>query len=253
MRWARDEADLVRLQFALAELATKEPQWQSRDKAPVIGGVFAATRTRHPKGGAEGEDVWSAAVVMRAGRVLDHAVVRGRAGAPYRPGFLALVWGPLLEETVQALSRPPDVLLLDATGRDHPRRGGLALHLGAVLNVPTIGVTDRTLVAVAEDPEPDRGDACPFLIDGRVVGHVVRTRARVRPVCVHAGWRTDPDQARALVLAVTGARSRTPEPLRRARHLVRTRRAIDEGRSPSGGSTEGELTGIRFGSAGPPR
>ena len=69
----------------------------------------------------------------------------------------------------------------------------------------------------------------PLELRGEVVGHLVRTRAAARPVVVHAGWRTDPDTARSVVLAALGS-ARTPEPIRRARHLARLARAAAEGR-----------------------
>jgi deoxyribonuclease V len=120
---------------------------------------------------------------------------------------------------------------VDATGRDHPRRAGLALHLGAVIGVPTVGVTDRPLVA-----EPDTEGL--LVLDGREVGRAVVTRAGARPVFAHAAWKTDVDVAEAVVLAAAG-RARTPEPLRRARFLARARRARDEGRLPPGWRMDG--------------
>jgi deoxyribonuclease V len=140
--------------------------------------------------------------------------------------MLALREGPLLEGVVRGLAELPDVLLVDATGRDHPRRAGLALQLGAVLGVPTIGLTDRPLLARGEDPEDERGAASPLLIDGERVGYLLRTRAGARPICVHAAWRTMPETALEVVLSVTG-QMRTPEPLRAARSAARAARSRD--------------------------
>jgi deoxyribonuclease V len=157
-------------------------------------------------------------------------VVRGRAGWPYVPGLLALREGPVLEEAVRELGSRADVVLVNGTGRDHPRGAGIALHLGAALDVPTVGVTDRPLVATGSEPGPERGDTSPLTLGATVVGAALRTRRGARPVFVHAGWRTDVDVAREIVLLVA-ARARTPEPVRRARRLVRVTRAVDEGRS----------------------
>ena len=123
----------------------------------------------------------------------------------------------------------PEVLGVNATGRDHPRRAGLALHLGAVLGLPTVGVTTRPLVAEGAWPPDQRGARTPLRVGGEVVGCWVRTQAGARPVAVHAAWQTDAHAAVQVVLAATG-RARTPEPLRRARTLARSRRA----RAPSG-------------------
>jgi deoxyribonuclease V len=128
---------------------------------------------------------------------------------------------------VRALDECPDVLLVDATGRDHPRRAGLALHLGAVLELPSIGVTHRPLVAGGEWPADDSGAASPLVVDGEVVGYWVRTRRGIRPLAVHAGWRTTADTAAALVMRFT--RARTPEPLRQARRLAREARSRSSG------------------------
>ena len=98
-------------------------------------------------------------------------MVSGHAGAPYEPGLLALREGALLEAAVRALTKPPDVLLVDATGRDHQRRAGLAFHLGAVLDVPTVGVTHRPLSAEGEWPPDERGARSPLLLEGESVGY----------------------------------------------------------------------------------
>jgi deoxyribonuclease V len=152
-------------------------------------------------------------------------VVAGEAGAPYIPGLLALREGPLLEAAVRALGARMDVLLVDATGRDHPRRAGLATALGAVLDVPTVGVTHRPLVATGAWPEDRRGAAAPLRIGDETVACWLRVRPGGRPLVVHPAWRTDLDTAIAVVLGAT-ARVRTPEPLRRARTAARRARAV---------------------------
>jgi deoxyribonuclease V len=140
--------------------------------------------------------------------------------------MLALREGPLLEAAVRGLPELPDVLLVDATGRDHPRRAGLALQLGAVLGVPTVGLTDRPLRASGEEPPDERGAASPLVLEGERVGYLLRTKAGTRPICVHAAWRTMPETALEVVLSVT-AQMRTPEPLRAARTAARAARGRD--------------------------
>jgi deoxyribonuclease V len=160
---------------------------------------------------------------MRAGKLVEQRVIHGIAGAPYVPGLMALRLGTLMADAVRALSGSLDVLLLDATARDHPRRAGLALHLGAELDIATIGVTHRPLVASGEWPTDERGAMCPLRIGDSVVGCWLRTQPGVRPLAVHPGWRLDLDTAIELVLTLT-SRHRTPEPLRRARQLARRAR-----------------------------
>ena len=161
---------------------------------------------------------------MRPDRPPLQVVVAGAAGSAYEPGLLALREGPLLEAAVRALSERPDVLIVDATGRDHPRRAGLAVHLGAVLDLPTIGVTHRPLVADGSWPADTHGAVEPLTLERELVGYWVRTRRGTRPLAVHAGWRVDPETAVEVVLAHTRS-ARTPEPLRQARTLARTARA----------------------------
>ena len=200
-----------------------------------MAGAFVAGATGVAGMGGAGDPLWAAAVLMWADPVrrgiwaVDEHVMRAEAGAPYAPGFLALRVGQVLERAIRMLGEDVDVVLLDATGRDHPRRGGLAVNLGWVLDLPTVGVTDRPLVAGAREPADEPGSWEPLMLGDERVGAALRTRAHARPVFVHAGWRTDPDVAVEVVLLVTD-RARTPEPLRRARRLARESRALDEGR-----------------------
>ena len=157
-------------------------------------------------------------------RLLAGVTVSGPAGGPYLPALLALREGPLLEQAVRALPIAPEVLVVNATGRDYPRRAGLALQLGAVLGLPTVGVTSRPLVAQGDWPADRRGATAPLRLSGEVVGCWIRTRAGAKPVAVHAAWQTNAQAAVQVVLAAT-RRARTPEPLRRARTLARTLRA----------------------------
>jgi deoxyribonuclease V len=165
---------------------------------------------------------------MDDGRLIDSVVLSRDLTADYVAGLLALREGRLLQEVVDALRWTPDVLIVNATGRDHPRKAGLALHLGAACGLPSIGVTDRPLVAAtSSQPAPERGATAELKLGNELAGYAVRTRADARPVIVHAGWRTTPETARDVVLAI-GGETRTPEPTRTARQLARTARAESE-------------------------
>jgi deoxyribonuclease V len=226
--WPTDADALEREQRALAQAAP--PPWTPLPTARVAG-VFACFPRGLTGRGAAGDPVWAAVALAGRGGPETTAVVRGLAGGPYEPGLLALREGPLLEAAVRALPEPPDVVLVDATGRDHPRRAGLALHLGAVLDLPTVGVTHRPLLARGAWPIGQAGARSALLIDQQVVGAWVRVRAHARPLAVHAAWRTDADAAVAVVLAGARGRdpARTPPPLRAARHAARLARAADGG------------------------
>lgn len=174
--------------------------------------------------GAAGEHAWAGAAAVADARVLATALVQGTVGAAYAAAFLALREGPLLEEASRALPVDLDVLLVNATGRDHPRRAGLALHLGALLGIPTVGVTHRTLLATGDEPGDATGATTPLLLDGEPVGAWLRTRAGARPLAVHAAWRTTPGVAVDVVRRCASG-VRTPEALRVARKLARRARA----------------------------
>jgi deoxyribonuclease V len=132
----------------------------------------------------------------------------------------------VLATAVAALEVRPDVLLVDATGIDHPRRAGLALHLGAITGIPTVGVTQRPLAASGSHPELRRGAMAPLRLDDLHVGFWVCTKTGARPVVAHAAWRTSPETAAATVLGASTDEARTPVPLQEARRVAREARAL---------------------------
>jgi deoxyribonuclease V len=219
--WPRSEQELAELQL---ELAARRPEpWDPGAGRPLAAACFVcfAPGAR----GGSGEPAWAAAALMRGKRgVLATAIARGEAGWDYVPGLLALREGRLLAAAVRALDEPPEVLIVNASGRDHPRGAGLALHLGAVLDVPSVGITDRPLLAEGPPPGPERGATNPLRLQTREVARWLRSRAGARPVVVHPGWRTDLDTAVTVTQRATH-RARTPEPLRRARKAAREARA----------------------------
>jgi deoxyribonuclease V len=220
--WPRSARDLIDAQERLAR--AQPAPWRPASTPPVVG----ACVVRFPRGqigpGARGDPGWAAAVAMGGRRVVAEAIVTGTAAEPYAPGLLAMREGPLLEAAVRRLAVVPEVLLVDATGRDHPRRAGLALQLGAELGLASVGVTHRPLVADGDWPADTRGATAALLLEGERVAAWLRSRAGTRPVVVHAGWRTDVDVAVDVVMA-TVCEHRTPEPLRHARWLARVARA----------------------------
>jgi deoxyribonuclease V len=253
--WPSSDEDLIEAQRRLGPAAdsvvTTEP-WSLSDRA-AIGGCFVAYARGEAGPGRVGDRAWAAAVVWRRGdatptgrRSTDHhlrrvrgtdkprraddvvaqAVAAERVAAPYVPGLLAQREGPVLAAAVRALDVAPDVLLVDATGLDHPRRGGLAVHLGAVTGIPTVGVTQQPLVASGPLPQLERGAMTPISFEGRTVGFWVCTRTATHPVVAHAGWRTTPEIAAETVLAASTEAARTPVPLQEARRVAREARAL---------------------------
>lgn len=225
--WPTSTEELERVQVELAAAAARLPAWVMPVDRPVaVAGAFIAYRRGIYGIGAAGDEAWAAGAVYEGGKRISEETLAGTVGAPYIAGYLALREGPLLEAVVRRLRPPPELVLFDSTGRDHPRRAGLALHLGAVLDLPTVGVTDRSLVAHMAEPAERRGSRAPLMIGDACVGYALRTQDGVKPVLVHAGWRTDPEAACAVVLAVT-RRVRTPEPLREARRLAKQFRPVE--------------------------
>jgi deoxyribonuclease V len=204
------------------------PSWHPEGAELSAAGCFVVFPRGRSGPGAEGDAATAAAVIVRDGRVTATRIVHGHAGAPYAAGLLYLREGHMLEEVVRQLPDRPDVLVVNGTGLDHPRHAGMALHLGYLLNLPTVGVTHRPLCADGSWPDDERGSISPLTHDGQIVGYWVRTHDGARPLVAHGAWRTSSETAAEVVLAVT-TRFRTPDPLRLARQVARTARAgIDQ-------------------------
>ena len=221
--WPSDPGALIASQNQLSR-RSGEP-WTPAPGPLYVGGCWVCFPRGLTGPGNAGDPAWAAAVVLREGELVGESLHLGTAAAPYVPGLLAARIGDVLEAAVRGLAVPPDVLLIDATGSDHPRRAGLAVHLGAALDLPTVGVTHRPLNGEGAWPEDRRGATSPVRIGDEDVARWVRTRRGTRPLVVHPGWRVGLDDAVDLVLRLT-PRRRTPEPLRLARNLARRSRAV---------------------------
>ncbi|GLW06984.1 endonuclease V [Microtetraspora sp. NBRC 13810] len=172
---------------------------------------------------AAGDEVTGAVVVLDAGtlEVVDRAVVRERARFPYVPGLFAFRELPPLLAALEGLRVAPQLLVCDGYGLAHPRRFGLACHLGVLTGLPTVGVAKTAFVGRHEDPAPGRGSWTPIVLDGDVVGRALRTRDGVKPVYVSQGHRVGLGNACAHVLRLA-PHYRLPEPIRQADRLSRS-------------------------------
>jgi deoxyribonuclease V len=178
------------------------------------------------------ERLYAAVVVVEAGTLVlvERVGVVGKASFPYVPGLLSFRELPPVLEAFARLASRPDVVLCDGQGIAHPRRIGLACHLGLWLDLPTIGCAKTRLCGTYVEPGPNRGDRSPLVDDDKVVGAVLRTRPRVKPLFVSPGHRCDIEGAVAVTLA-TAETYRLPVPARLAHGFVNEmRRADDEGR-----------------------
>ena len=143
---------------------------------------------------------------------------------PYVPGLLAFREGPVVLKALERLAAPPDVLIFDAHGLAHPRRFGLATHMGVLLDLPSVGCTKSRLCGHYQEPENERG-SWTYLRDQdtggeqAIIGAVVRTRDGVRPVFVSVGHRVDLESTISIVLRCA-PRYRLPETTRWAHHVA---------------------------------
>lgn len=138
---------------------------------------------------------------------------------PYIPGLLTFREGPVLLQAFQQLQHEPDVFVFDGMGRIHPRKMGIASHMGLWLQRPTIGCGKTHFIGDYALPGTEKGDSSPLHYKGEQLGMVLRTRRNVKPVYVSVGHRADLASAVRLVLAVT-PKYRLPEPIRLAHHAA---------------------------------
>ncbi len=169
-----------------------------------------------------GDDrLFAAAVLVErgSGRVLEVSETVREVPFPYVPGLLSFREAPPLIDAIEGLSCRPDVLLCDGQGLAHPRRFGVACHLGLWFDLPSIGCAKSYLCGDFDPPGPNRGDRSELTDAQGRIGTVLRSRDRVQPVYVSTGHRCDHEQAVAVVLELLG-RYRLPEPARLAHQTV---------------------------------
>ncbi|MFZ3493440.1 endonuclease V [Streptomyces sp. 5.8] len=172
--------------------------------------------------------VAAAAVVLDAAtlKVVEEATSVGRVSFPYVPGLLAFRELPTVLAALESLTVTPGLVVCDGYGLAHPRRFGLACHLGVVTGLPAIGVAKNPFAFTYEEPGARRGDLSPLRApDGEVVGRALRTQDGIKPVYVSVGHRVSLDNACAHALALS-PRFRIPETTRHADSLCR--RALRE-------------------------
>ena len=169
-----------------------------------------------------GKDRIIAAAVLcdaRTLRVIASSSVTQQVRFPYVPGLLSFREAPAVIAAVEQLAPRPDLLMIDGQGLAHPRGLGIASHVGLWLDIPTIGVAKSRLCGEYGDVPAHRGGRAELMLDGGVVGAVVRTKDNVRPLFVSVGNRVTLDEAVAWTLRA-GRGFRLPQPTRLADMLV---------------------------------
>lgn len=151
--------------------------------------------------------------------IVEECVARTDLTFPYIPGLLSFREIPVLMECFRKVETPFDVLLCDGQGIAHPRRFGLASHLGLLLRKPTIGCAKSLLVGEHGEVGRKRGDFAPLRYNGKIVGSVLRTQDGARPIYISPGHLTDHASSRRIALRCA-TRYRIPEPTRRADRLA---------------------------------
>jgi len=217
-RWDVSPAEAIQIQEALRR---RLDLGEARRPTETVAGVDVSYDTRTPT-------VYAAVVLMRLHdhEILETATATRPATFPYIPGLLSFREAPAVLQAVTRLTRRPDCLLCDGQGIAHPRRFGLACHLGLLLDLPSIGCAKSVLVGEYQEPPEKRGGFRMLIDRGERVGIILRTRDGVEPVYVSPGYRMNTQQAREIVLKATG-RYRVPEPTRQAHLLVnRLRRNV---------------------------
>ncbi|WAU83856.1 endonuclease V [Streptomyces sp. Qhu-G9] len=171
----------------------------------------------------DGRDLVVAAAVVLDAATLDvvaESTAVGRVSFPYVPGLLAFREIPAVLAALEALPCAPGLVVCDGYGLAHPRRFGLASHLGVLTGLPTIGVAKNPFTFAYEEPGEARGSASPLLAGEEEVGRALRTQAGIKPVFVSVGHRVTLDTACAHTLQLA-PRFRLPETTRRADALCR--------------------------------
>jgi deoxyribonuclease V len=151
--------------------------------------------------------------------IQERVIARRPTAFPYVPGLLSFREVPAILDALEQLSIRPDLLLCDGQGLAHPRRFGLACHLGVLVDLPSIGVGKSRLVGSHEPLGAARGERQPLQDSDETIGMVLRTRTGVKPLFVSIGHRVSLETAVSFVLRC-GGKYRLPEPIRQAHHLA---------------------------------
>jgi deoxyribonuclease V len=225
-RWKLTPQEAVRLQCDLHERV------EVHDRFGTLHYVAGADLAFDP----ETNLAFAGVIVYRLPTLeeVERRMARRKLRFPYVPGLLSFRESPVLLAAFERLRIEPDVILIDGHGIAHPRRFGIACHLGLLLDKPTIGCAKSILVGEATEPGMKAGSTGALVDKGEKVGVVLRTRDKVRPIYVTTGHRVSLESAVRIVAQCMDG-FRIPKPTREADHYVRDlRRAYQARRARSG-------------------
>lgn len=209
--WHLGEGEAISLQLQLAPRLIHD---RPLDLSPVryVAGVDTSVK----------DNVSHAAVVVLSFpdlRLVEAVTAQIPTPLPYIAGLLSFREGPALEIAFGKLQHTPDVFIFDGMGRIHPRRIGIACHMGLWLNKPTLGCGKTMFIGKYVEPPPERGAHSPLIDRGEQLGVILRTKVKTKPVFISTGHLIDLPSAIAITMACT-TRYRLPEPIRAAHHTA---------------------------------
>jgi deoxyribonuclease V len=212
-RWDVSIDEAMAIQQRLRSLVVRENGFDPTHVG-AIAGIDASYR----------EKAYAAIVILALPglEVVEQVVAEREAPFPYVPGLLAFREAPAVLDAMEKLTTRPDLLMFDGQGIAHPRRLGIAAHLGVYLGMPSIGCAKSRLIGHYEEPGPQAGDSSPLMAGGEQIGVVLRSKPRTNPLFISVGHLIDLPTAVSFV-AQTLRGYRLPEPTRLADRLAGAR------------------------------
>lgn len=207
--WDVSPEQAMEIQRRLLARVSREREF---DRADTVAGVDV---------GFEGEIAKAAVAVLSYPelRLIDKSLAKLPVEFPYIPGLLAFREGPVILAALEKLTTEPDVLIFDGHGLAHPRRMGIATHMGVIIDRPTIGCAKSRLCGTHREPGPNKGSFARLYDGDEVIGAVLRTRTNVNPIYVSIGHKIDLETAMEIVLGCC-TRYKLPETTRYADRLA---------------------------------
>jgi len=211
-RWDLQPKEAISVQKVLASRVIKKKFF---GKVSTIAGVDVSIKSGTAR---------AAVVVLNYPGLekVDQSVAELPVAYPYIPGLLSFREGPVVIKAIENLSKTPDVFIFDGQGIAHPRRLGLASHIGVILDIPTIGCAKSCLCGQYDEVPGRRGSHVPLVHKEKTIGAVLRTRSNVKPVFVSIGHRVDLKSCIELVFSCC-TKYRLPETTRQAHNTAGNR------------------------------
>lgn len=209
--WPKSTSEAKRIQEKFCNKVVRSSQV---GKVKLVAGVDIGFED-------QGKTTRAAVVLLKFPELtlLEKQIARLKTTFPYVPGYLSFREIPAAIKAFEKLKHKPDIVLCDGQGIAHPRRFGLACHLGLWLNLPAIGVAKSRLIGTYKEPGNKKGNWEPLLDKGEEIGVVLRTRDNVKPLYVSIGHKVDLKTAIDFTLSCT-TRYRLPETTRWAHKLA---------------------------------